>query len=138
MGRKKRAPQVSTHYCFDDDSTILCVPEEHIAWAAPGMNKRGIQFEHAGFARQSYDEWFDPFSRRMLARSAKRAAATCKQWDIPVRFIDAAGLMRNERGITTHYQVSKGPGKGRTNHTDPGRGFPMSTYLDMVREEMAA
>ena len=93
--------------------------------------------EHAGYARQSCDEWFDPFSRRMLARSAKIAAAICTRWNIPVRFVDAAGLMRGERGITTHYQVTKGPGKGRTTHTDPGRGFPVSTYLGMIQEAMA-
>lgn len=136
-GAGPNAPRASWHYALDDDSTILCVPEEHVAWAAPGLNKRGIQLEHAGFARQSYDEWFDPFSRRMLARSAKLAAAICTRWEIPIRFVDAAGLMRGERGITTHYQVTKGPGKGRTTHTDPGRGFPMSTYLDMIQEAMA-
>lgn len=131
---KKHAPRASAHYCFDDDSTILCVPEESIAWAAPGANHNGLQFEHAGFARQRTEEWFDPFSRRMLARSAKRAAVSSARWDIPIEFVDAAGLMRGERGITTHYQVTKGPGKGHTTHTDPGRGFPMSTYLGMIRE----
>jgi hypothetical protein len=136
-GAGPNAPRASWHACFDDDSTIECVPQEHVAWAAPGLNRRGIQLEHAGFARQSADEWFDPFSRRMLKRSAIYAAAACKRWSIPVVFVDAAGLARGERGITTHYQVTKGPGKGRTNHTDPGRGFPMSTYLDMVREAMA-
>lgn len=136
-GAGPNAPRASWHYAIDDDSTILCVPEKHVAWAAPGLNKRGIQLEHAGYARQSCDEWFDPFSRRMLARSAKLAAAICRRWNIPVRFVDAKGLLRGERGITTHYQVTKGPGKGRTTHTDPGRGFPMSTYLDMIQRAMA-
>jgi hypothetical protein len=129
----KRAPRASANYCLDDNSTILCVPEEHVAWAAPGLNRRGIQLEHAGFARQSADEWFDPFSRRMLVRSAKLTAAICEHWNIPIVFVDAAGLLRGERGITTHYQVARGPGKGKTDHGDPGRGFPMSTFLDMVR-----
>lgn len=138
FGSGARAPRASAHYCLDDDSTILCVPEEHVAWAAPGCNRTGIQLEHAGYARQTAEQWFDPFSRRMLARSAKITAAICKRWGIPVRFVDAAGLLRGERGITTHYQVTLGPGKGRTNHVDPGRGFPMSTYLDMVEKEMNA
>lgn len=137
-GKYVEAPRASAHYCFDDDSTILCVPEEHVAWAAPGLNRRGIQLEHAGYARQSLEQWLDPFSRRMLARSAKLAAAACKRWNIPVRFVDAEGLLRGERGITTHYQVTKGPGKGRTTHVDPGRYFPMSMYLDMINAEMNA
>lgn len=133
----RRAPRASWHYALDDDSTIACVPEEHVAWAAPGMNRKGIQLEHAGYARQSEAEWFDPFSRRMLARSAKLVATICTRWNIPPVFVDAAGLLRGERGITTHYQVTKGPGKGRTTHTDPGRGFPMSTYLAMIERELA-
>jgi len=135
-GKYTAAPMVSSHYCFDDDSTILCVPEEHVAFTAPGANRRGVHFEHAGFARQTVEQWFDPFSRRMLARSAKRAARVCERWDIPVRFVDWQGLNAGERGITTHYQVSRGPGKGRTDHGDPGKAFPMSAYLDMVRQEM--
>lgn len=134
FGSGKRAPQASAHYVFDDDSTISCVPEEHVSWAAPSCNRNGIQLEHTGFARQDLAAWQDPFSRRMLARSAKMTAAICARWNIPIRFVDAAGLMRGERGITTHYQVSKGPGKGRTNHYDPGKGFPMSSYLEAVRK----
>jgi hypothetical protein len=113
------------------------VPEEHVAWAAPGLNHNGIQLEHAGYARQTLAEWSDPFSLRMLARSAKLSAAICKRWGIPPVFVDAEGLLRSERGITTHYQVTKGPGKGRTTHVDPGKGFPVSTYLDMVKEAMS-
>jgi hypothetical protein len=135
-GAGPQAPQASWHYAFDDDSTILCVPEEHVAWAAPGLNRQGIQFEHAGYARQTTAQWEDPFSRRMLQRSAKMCAAVCKRWDIPIVFIDAAGLLRGERGITTHYQVTLGPGKGLTTHGDPGRYFPMSSYLSMVQAAM--
>jgi len=133
----KRAPRASAHYCVDDDSTVLCVDETDIAWAAPGANKRGVQIEHAGYARQTLEQWLDPFSRRMLGRSAKITAAICARWKIPIVFVDASGLLRGERGITTHYQVSQGPGRGKTAHTDPGRGFPMSTFLEMVRRENA-
>lgn len=136
FGSGARAPRASAHYCIDDDSTILCVPEEHVAWAAPGCNRTGIQIEHAGYARQTAEQWFDSFSRRMLARSAKITAAICQRWCIPVKFVDAEELLHGERGITTHYQVTHGPGKGRTTHVDPGRGFPMTTYLDMIRSEM--
>lgn len=135
-GRYSKAPRVSAHVCFDDDSTIQCVPSQHIAWTAPGLNKVGLHYEHAGFARQTLAEWNDPFSRRMLERSAMKAAADCSQWNIPIVFNDAASLNRHERGITTHYQVTMGPGKGRTTHTDPGRGFPMSMYLEMIKEAM--
>ena len=133
----KRAPRASAHYCLDDDSTICCVPESDVAWAAPGCNRTGIQLEHAGYARQTREQWMDTFSMRMLKRSAKLAAAICKRWDIPPVFVDAEGLMRGERGITTHAQVSKGPGKDKTNHYDPGPHFPMDLYIQMIEEEMS-
>lgn len=132
-GAGPNAPRASWHYAIDDENTILCVEEQSVAWCAPGLNRNGIHLEHAGYARQSLEEWLDPFSRRMLARSAKLAAAICARWSIPIRFIDAAGLNRGERGITTHREVSLGPGKGRTTHTDPGRNFPVDLYLSMIR-----
>lgn len=136
-GASLNAPRASWHYAIDDDSTILCCEEKNVAWCAPGLNKIGIHLEHAGYARQSLDEWLDPFSRRMLARSAKLAAVICARWNIPIEFVDAAGLLRGDRGVTTHYQVTKGPGKGRTTHTDPGRHFPMDLYLDLIRNASA-
>lgn len=139
QGRYTNAPMASAHYLFDDDSTILGVPEQHIAFCAPGLNHNGIHFEHAGYARQTLEQWLDPFGRRMLSRSAKRAARCCEAWDIPPRFVDWRALNAGgaaSRGITTHYQVTLGPGKGRTTHYDPGKAFPMSTYIDMVKQEM--
>lgn len=133
-GASLNAPRASWHYAIDDENTILCCEEKDVAWCAPGLNKIAIHLEHAGYARQSLDEWLDPFSRRMLARSAKLAAAICARWNIPIEFVDAAGLLKGDRGITTHYQVTKGPGKGRTTHTDPGRHFPMDLYLQMIRD----
>lgn len=132
------APRASWHYAIDDDSVVQCVKEEDVAWAAPSCNHNGIQLEHAGYARQTADQWADAFSTRMLERSAKLTAAICRRWNIPVRFIDAGGLLAGERGITTHYQVTLGPGRGRTDHTDPGPHFPMARYLELVEEALAS
>ena len=126
------APRASWHYAIDDDSIVQCVKEEDVAWAAPSRNRTGMQLEHAGFARQTAEQWNDPFSTRMLRLSAQLTASICKRWDIPIRFVDAAGLLRDERGITTHWEVTKGPGKGQTSHTDPGPHFPMARYLELV------
>ncbi len=127
------APQASWHYAIDDDSIVQCVKETDIAWAAPSRNRNGIQLEHAGYARQSAAEWADSFSARMLARSALLTADICRRWNIPVEFVDAAALLAGKRGITTHWEVTKGPGKGLTTHVDPGPNFPMDRYLEQVR-----
>jgi hypothetical protein len=110
------------------------VSEEDVAWAAPSRNHNGIQLEHAGYARQTAEEWSDAFSTRMLALSALLTAQICARWEIPIRFVDADGLRRDERGITTHWEVTKGPGRGLTSHVDPGPHFPMARYLEMVRD----
>ena len=144
------APRASWHYGVDDDSVVRCVPEEDIAFAAPGANRYGIQIEHAGYARQTAAQWADPFSERMLQRSAQLCAAICERWSIPVQFVDAAALNEGRaardrgatvpshcRGITTHAEVTNGPGKGRTSHTDPGKHWPRERYLALVKAALA-
>ncbi len=130
-GRLGVAPRTSAHACVDDDSIVQCVPWERIAWHAPGCNKQGIGIEHAGWARQTPEQWRDDYSRRMLQRSAWLVARLCAQFQIPVVFVDAGGLVLGEAGITTHAEVTRAFGK--SDHTDPGVAFPMTDYLRLVR-----
>ena len=126
--------KASWHYAVDQDSIVQCVEERHVAYAAPGANTWGIQIELAGRARQSRDEWLDEFSRPMLDRAAVLVGAIAVRWGIPLRFVDCDGLMLPdpERGVTTHWEVTKGPGKGRTTHVDPGPHFPMDYMLELA------
>jgi len=131
-GNRGEPPRSSAHYCLDDDSVVCCVPPDMIAWHAPGANKHGIGIEHAGFARQTAEQWQDDFSQRMLRRSAWLTRELCRRFGIPVEFIDAAGLKAGDPGITTHHEVTLA--FRRSTHTDPGDSFPMSDYLRMVRQ----
>jgi len=128
----EKAPQASAHFCVDCDSIVQCVLEKNIAWCAPGANSAGIHIEHAGYARQTKEQWLDDYGQKMLKLSAGLAANICLRYSIPVAFVDAEGLKRGERGITTHAEVSKAFKK--STHWDPGPGFPMDEYLGMVRE----
>lgn len=129
-------PKASAHYNIDDDSVVRSVPEGGIAWHAPGANREGIGFEHAGYARQSEAQWTDEFSTRMLRRSARLAAEVCKRHDIPARFVDREGLKRGDAGFTTHNEVTFAFRK--STHVDPGKHFPMEQYLTWVREALAS
>lgn len=142
----KVAPKASAHYCIDDAVTVQCVREQDVAWAAPGTNHNGVHLEHAGYAAQSTTQWEDVYSRSVLDRSAVLCARICERYDLPVKYIDAEGLLRAERGITTHAQVSKACVlaktrrnytspffKAKTTHTDPGPNFPMESYLAAVK-----
>jgi len=128
------APKASAHYCIDDDSIVQCVLDKDVAWAAPGANKNGIHLEHAGYARQTREQWLDDFSSRMLALSACLTARLCVTYNVPPVFVDREGLKRNERGITTHNEVTWAFRK--STHTDPGKHFPIDHYLDLVKVEI--
>jgi hypothetical protein len=127
--------KASAHYCVDCDSIVQCVKEDRIAWHAPGANNRGIGIEHAGKARQTADQWFDEFSKNMLLLSVNLAAGICKRWNIPPEIINARGLKRGVRGITTHEAVSDAFRK--STHTDPGSGFPLVWYAEKVKEAIS-
>jgi hypothetical protein len=77
----------------------------------------------------------DEFSVEVLKRTARLVAYLCHRWGLPVNFVDAAGLRAGHAGVTTHAEVTKAFGK--STHTDPGKGFPMGRFLDMVRERGA-
>lgn len=125
------APRASWHFAIDMDSIVQCVKDKDVAWHAPGANHNGLGFEHAGFAKQTDPEWRDEYSTRMLRLSAALCADRCEKYSIPIRFVDADGLRRGERGVTTHAEVTEAFRK--SNHWDPGKYFPMDRYLSWVR-----
>lgn len=122
----------SVHYNVDSDSVVQSVPDTIEAYGAGGANTFGLHFEHAGYARQTRAEWTDEYGQRMLLISAALVARKCSEHGIAVRFLSAGDLARGERsGITTHAEVTKAFRK--STHTDPGPGFPMDDYLNLVR-----
>jgi hypothetical protein len=123
-------PRSSAHACVDDDSVVVCVPWNRIAWHAPGANRRGIGLELAGYARQTAEQWTDAYSLRVLDRAAWLTAELSFRHPIPIRDLTVEGLLAGEPGITTHGRVSRAFRK--STHTDPGAHFPMARFLDTV------
>lgn len=128
------APQASAHYCVDSNSVVQCVLDKDVAWHAPGANHNGIGIEHAGYARQTRGEWLDPYGRDMLALSIDLAAGICDRYSLPVERRGPSDLVKGLRGITGHADVSLA--FHRSDHSDPGSGFPWDYYLAGVREAM--
>lgn len=120
----------SAHVVVDDTSCFRAVPDNVWSWGAMGgtANERGLHIEIAGWARYSRAEWLSRMER------LKKAAAVVWNWGqtygIPMRFVDAAGLKRGESGITTHVEITKA--FKVDNHTDPGKGFPIDVFMELV------
>lgn len=136
-GKSGKAPRASAHYCFDNDSVVQCVPEDRTAWHVPGANPSTVGFELSGYHTQTREDWLDPYSESMLWIAAKTAAGvTLPKWNIPIDYVDAAGILNKRRGITTHVEMTKAfkvPG----GHVDPGPHFPMDRFLDMIETAKA-
>lgn len=128
--------RVSAHYCVDADTVIQCVRETDVAWHARGGNRHSIGVELAGFARQTTAEWEDGYSAAVLGRAAELVADICRRRRIPVRWLGAGDLMAGRRGVTGHVEVSRAFRK--SDHWDPGDGFPVEAFLDAVRAAQQA
>jgi hypothetical protein len=126
--------KASAHYCVDGGGHIVqtCL-EKDVAYAAPGANSNGLHVEMAGRAAQTSEEWHDPYSRKLLVVAARLVADLCAAHRIPVRYVDAAGLVAGgsfARGVTTHHEVTKAFRK--STHTDPGPHFPIMEFVGLV------
>lgn len=125
--------RASAHLCVDNDSTVRCVDDQDTAWAAPGANADGLQIEMAGRASQTLELWGDDYSKALLERAVREVAAWCSRWGVPARTLTDAQLGDGmSRGVVTHAQVSRV--FKRSDHTDPGIGFPMGVFLQRVQQ----
>lgn len=136
---QKPSTKASSHECIDNNSVVVCVDDQDVAWAAPGANSDGIQFELAGYARQTKKQWGDPYSDAMLHIAARRMAKKAIKHKIKVRHVSAAelkagGAARN--GITRHVDVTNA--FHQSSHTDPGPNFPLTQFIGMVRDATKA
>ena len=125
----------SAHYCTDNNSSVQCVQDDVVAYAAPGANRVGLHFELAGYARQTPEEWMDAYGRGMFGQVIPLVAAKCKQYNIPPVFLRAEELKAgNMNGVTTHAEVTKA--FHLTTHTDPGAGFPIGFFIFVLAATM--
>jgi N-acetyl-anhydromuramyl-L-alanine amidase AmpD len=130
------AQVVSAHYVVGPDEVIGCVDERDVAWAAPGANTQGVQIEMVGRARYTAEDWTREPQGRVLDKAVVLAASICSRHAVPAQVVDAAGLLRGERGITTHAAASIAFKK--SDHWDPGPAFPLEDFIARVKVALAA
>lgn len=125
--------QASAHYEIDNNSICQSVALNDGAWACPFFNRTGIHLEHAGFAAQTDKGWSDDYSQAMLHLSARLAAKLSTKYDIPVRRLTLDEVRKGTvKGFMGHWDATRA-GVGGNNHTDPGKDFPWSDYLALVK-----
>jgi N-acetyl-anhydromuramyl-L-alanine amidase AmpD len=115
---------VSAHYIVDPGEVVAHVPEERIAWHAPGANARSIGVELCGYAAQT---WTDPLAEEMLERAVELVAGICDRWNIPKVWITDL----HQRGITGHRECTDFYCSGR-GHQDPGPNFDRQGFAAAV------
>ena len=125
--------QASTQLVVDDDECYRCLPDDVIPWGAPGVNTCGLHIEHCGFAAWTRKDWLEHMS--MLHRSAEHTARWALHYSIPVRLVRSLGLKLHRRGFTRHSDASQAFTPG--GHTDPGEGFPLDLYFELVKQSLA-
>jgi hypothetical protein len=136
-GHRGPPPKASAHCCVDGDSLVRCVRPEHVAWAAPGANADGYHVELAGRARQTAEEWADPFSESMLRIAAAHVATICTAYAIPVRRLSHGEVAdKTTQGFCGHIDVTRAFRK--STHTDPGPNFPWDTFIELVNAKVIA
>lgn len=128
----------SSHYGVDDDSIMQYVRDRDIAFHAPGVNQRSLGIEQAGYAKQSREEWLDPYGQRMLRLVARLVAAKARQFDVPLVWLTPADLLAGKRGLAQHRDVSAAYPKVGHGHYDCGVGYPTDVVLQWAQEARAA
>jgi hypothetical protein len=130
----------SAHLCLDDKWCYRCLSNTTIPWGAAssfGANTHGLHIEQAGYAAWSAVIWRKHI--RTLNRAAYKTALHLHRFHLPVRFVTAGGLLRGEKGVTTHAEISKAsrkqdPRHARNySHSDPGRLWPRRLFMARVR-----
>ncbi len=118
----------SAHWAVDTFEAVQCVPEEYIAWHAPGANASSVGVELCAYAK---DDWKDPDHLALLDNAAHLAALICLGWDIPAVWLDEEKLRLGHRGITGHLECTNVYCQGK-GHVDPGPAFPRLAFARSV------
>lgn len=125
--------QGSAHLVIDSGACFRTLPNNLVAWGAPGANERGFHVEQAGYASWTMARWLR--ERAMLERAAWKVARHCHVFSIPPVFLGVPALRARRPWITTHANCSVAFGG---DHTDPGRGWPRDLFMRLVRNAYRA
>jgi hypothetical protein len=136
---KERSSGGSAHLCIDDQHCFRTLKNTTIPWAASssfGANTHGFHLELAGYARWVPGQWL--LHKNTIERAAYKTALHLKKFNLPVQWVDANGLLKGLKGVTSHNEISAASRKQdphnawRYSHYDPGKFFPRRRFMSRV------
>src|SRR5690606_31086432 len=130
---KRRPDSVSSHYYVDGDSIVQSLDTDLRAFHAGSKigNDRAIAYEITGLTSWSRQRWLDSVAWPLLVRQMRRDMAA--HGIAPRRLTDGQKKAGRLSGIVTH--DDKRLAWGGTDHTDPGKHFPMDYLVSLLAEE---
>ena len=147
-----RTQTSSYHVIIDDNKIVACVPFQHTAWSILADNPRSINIALC-MTSGTVEQWSNgnpnregaPKTReqwlkhdKMLDMLGWMLAVTNRTDGIPMEKVDAAGVGRNQRGVSSHNSYTYGSvqllGYKDGTHWDvPFSTFPIDVVLDIAR-----
>jgi len=119
----------SAHYVIGYNGAVYqMVAEKDIAWHAGNWdyNSRAIGIEHEGYAAYAY------YTAAEYRASAQLIASICSRWGVP---LDRAHVIGHAEVPDPFHPGLFG---GDSHHTDPGKYWKWTEYLDLARGYAAA
>lgn len=121
----------AAHFIVDPHEIVQSIKEDIIGFHAP-PNAGSIGVELCDPQAGAVDRWYDDPHRLMLQRAAVLVADLCHRHQLPIEYLNASALLAGRRGITMHRDVSTA--WKQSSHTDPGVGFPLAHFVDLVKQ----
>jgi N-acetyl-anhydromuramyl-L-alanine amidase AmpD len=128
---KRRTDSVSSHYYADDEQVIQSLDTDFGAWHVGSRtgNTQGISYEITGTNGKSEAWWKTNVAWKALAACMAR---DCAHFGITPQLLSIEQIQSGRHtGIITHDQARRA--WGGTDHTDPGKHFPLAYLADLVR-----
>lgn len=122
---RTRPDKTSAHFYVDDGAVIQALDTGRIAYGCLYHgNHISVQFELCGRSNQISDA--------TMRRAAPVVARVCREFGIPIRTVDAAGVRSGVKGICGHDAITAAFPEDNGDHTDPGGAFPWATFISYV------
>lgn len=134
LGQPATATNVAGYHAVADTDmhVIRVVPDDRVAFAAPGSNTEGLHICIPARAGQTREQWLEGSSRSAIRTVAGYLLDTRDRYGIPVERLTVAELRAGTRGYADHAAIRDA--FGRTTHWDVGPGFPWETLYSDIRD----